>query len=138
MVRTCLLPAGGLFLGLMLLSGCGESAGDRHAVKGTVTFKGQPLDQGRIEFSRSEKEAPVTGANIENGKYTVPSLRGLPPGNYRVAIWSNEGGKVPAADQLPGEPPPPSKERIPAKYNSQSTLKADVKSGTDVLDFKLD
>jgi hypothetical protein len=40
---------------------------------------------------------------------------------------------------LPGEAPPPPKARIPAKYNEQSTLKAEVKeSGETVLEFKLD
>ena len=124
-------------LGLLWACGCGEGTGDRQTISGTVYFKGQPLDTGRIDFFPPENLQIRAAADIRNGKYSVPVKEGLPPGTYRVVI-SSPSGKAPPPDELPGEAPF-TKDRIPAKYNVDSTLKAEVKSGVDnVFNFKLD
>ncbi len=56
--------------------GCGGTDG-KLKVSGTVTLKGEPLDDGIIEFSSPEIR---TGANITQGKYEVPPENGLKPG----------------------------------------------------------
>jgi hypothetical protein len=138
MTRSGKPPVLGIIaLGMVWIVGCGESTGNKQKISGTVTFKGQPLDQGRIDFFPTEKTAPGAAADIQNGKYTVVAKEGLAPGTYRVVI-SSMSGKEPPPDELPGEAPI-RKERIPAKYNEKSDLKAEVKAGVDnVFDFKLD
>jgi hypothetical protein len=90
-----------------------------------VTFKGQPLDHGTIEFS-PVGDGVQTGSAIVNGRYEIPEEQGLPPGKYKVVISSAGPGKAAAPIDLPGDAPPPSPERIPAKYNAQSELTIDV------------
>jgi hypothetical protein len=119
-----------------LVAGCGPSD-PRLAVSGTVTFKGQPLDQGRIEFHPPKNNGTMSGAVIQNGRYEIPRDKGLAPATYEVRIYSydQKGG---TAGAIPGEAGLGFKERIAKKYNADSTLKADVKSGQTTFDFSVD
>ena len=127
--------------GLLLLAGCGGDPMGRQAVSGTVLFKGQPLDQGRIQFIPVEKGPTESGATIENGKFTIPRDTGLVPGTYKVSVFSydQKGAKV-QSEEIPGDPGNTQfKERIPAKYNDQTTLTAEVKKGgSNNFEFKID
>jgi hypothetical protein len=120
-----------------LVPGCGP--GDpRLGVSGTVTFKGQPLDQGRIEFHPPENKGTMSGAVIQNGRYEIPRDKGLNPATYEVRIYSydEKGG---TAGAIPGEAGLGFKERIAKKYNGPpSTLKAEVKPGHTTFDFSVD
>jgi len=123
------------------VSGCGDGPSGQSAVSGTVNFKGQPLDQGTITFMPLSKETPTqSGTGIKNGKYEIPKDKGLAPGKYRVSISSGDG-KTP--DPSSDAPPGPSgnfssKERIPAKYNTESTQDVEVtRSGPNKFDFDI-
>ena len=113
----------------------------RQAVSGKVLFKGQPLDQGRIQFVPAQKGPTESGAVIGNGKFTIPRDNGLVPGTYKVSIFSydQKGPKV-QSDEMPGEPSATQyKERIAAKYNAKTTLTAEVKNGgPNTFDFNVD
>jgi hypothetical protein len=123
-------------LAAALVSGCGP--GDpRLAVSGTVKFKGQPLDQGRIEFHPPGNQGTMSGAVIQNGRYEIPRDKGLNPATYEVRIWSYDE-KGAQAGSMPGEAGLGFKERISRKYNAASTLKADVKRGNTTFDFSVD
>lgn len=126
--------------GLPSLVGCGHDPNARQGVKGTVTFQGAPLDQGRIQFVPATTGPTEAGATIENGLYTVPPDPGLVPGSYKVSIFSYDktGAKVQSTD-LPGDPGATQfRERIPAKYNTATELTAEIKAdGKNVADFKL-
>jgi hypothetical protein len=124
--------------------GCGaKSPRSLLAVSGTVTLDGTPLDQGQIQFEPqpAAEGAVNAGAAIKNGKFELAAPGGLRPGNYRVAITSKN------AEALPSDPikameaaskPTPAAERIPAQYNSATTLKAEVKAeGPNTFDFAL-
>jgi hypothetical protein len=132
--------------------GCSGGADDnlpRQAVSGTVTFGGQPLTQGRIQFEPSSPEAKTpAGGEIKDGAFTIPRDQGPTPGDYRVMITSSAAGTS-GVDTSPGaEPPPgskakmpkigPSPELIPKQYNSKTTLTAKVEAGkTNTFDFTL-
>src|SRR5437870_1956612 len=110
------------------LTGCGGDPNARQAVSGTVTFNGQPLDQGRIHFVPVDKTKSDSGATVENGKYNIPRDVGLMPGTYKVSVYSydQKGAKV-QSSEIPGEPSAKQfKERIPAQYNVQTKLTAEV------------
>jgi hypothetical protein len=120
------------------LGGCRQEPTHQFPVSGTVRFQGQPLDQGRIQFDpASDDIGTFSGAKIQDGKYSIPAESGLAPGNYRIRISSAE----PAAEkplEAPGESGTPAKDRIPAKYNAETTLKAEVKRDVDnKIDFDL-
>ena len=123
-------------LALAMVHGC-SPADSRLAISGTVKFKGQLLDQGRIEFHPPENKGTMSGAVIQNGRYSIPRDKGLAPATYEVRIYSydEKGAK---AEGAPGEPGLGFKERIAKKYNAESTLKADVKRGNTTFDFSVD
>lgn len=126
-------------LAVTLVAGCAPANPQgRLAVSGNVTFEGQPLDHGTIQFTPIEGEAGVgTGAMIQNGAYSLEAHQGLPPGKYRVRIFSGEqaGGAV---EEMPGMSEEAPKERIPAEYNMESNLEADVSAGNTSFDFNLE
>jgi hypothetical protein len=117
-------------LGLLAAAGCAKGP-NRLKVSGTVLYKGQPLDQGRIEFEPDDPGAKFFGgAPIEAGAFIIPSSLGLMPGRYKVRVYSSDrvlppGDGPPPPPGSPGMPTP--KERVAAKFNTQTTLTAEVK-----------
>lgn len=122
----------------MLLAGCGASVDDprgmRVAAEGTVSLDGAELPAGRIVFLSNQGEGTVKAtALVEQGRYSFDEDNGPLPGTARVEIYPIEmdleefektrGGdatqRLPLTDVW-----------IPARYNTHSTLTAEV--GTDV------
>lgn len=115
-------------LGLVLWAGCNsKSPTGRYTVSGAVTFQGKPLEQGTIEFA-SESGGAASGTMITGGVYKVPERQGLRPGSYQVRIYSSDATAGPTPE-FPGQATKVAKERIPAQYNSKSTLTAKVQEG---------
>lgn len=133
MSRSIAARAAGLGLLAALAAGCGDG---RNAVSGTVTYKGQPVE-GIIEFVPAGGEGTQAGTTIEKGQYSIPRDKGLAAGTYKVMIFSPDNKQV---TPDPGGNPffAKAKERIPAKYNEQTTLTREIKSGSNPVDFNLD
>jgi hypothetical protein len=123
----------------VLVAGCGPANPQgRMAISGRVTLEGQPLDQGSIQFTALEGDSGIgSGGVIQNGSYSIETEKGLPPGKYRVRIFSGESAGAPA-DEMPGESSEAPRERIPAQYNTESTLEIEVAPGKTTFDFNLD
>jgi hypothetical protein len=125
---------------LLPATGCADSDG-RQEVSGTVTLKGQPLDEGFIEFhplGEAPKDQLVTrsGAMITGGKYLISQAEGLVPGQYRVVISSGDTSAPLEGDGGPGPKSIFSKERIPADYNSATRQVVEVKpDGSNTFDY---
>jgi hypothetical protein len=131
-----------LLLTLVSASGCGGDG--RQAVWGTVSFRGEPLDNAVIEFvpvaGPGGRAAPArSGADIHGGKYSIPKKQGLAPGKYRVLISkgiqqeaTGEAAPAPAAGKGP------SLDSIPRKYNEGSKQIVEVKEGEkNEFDFSI-
>lgn len=119
-----------LLLTIVALAGCGGADyGDRQPIRGTVTFKGSPLDQGTIQFT-PKSGSSFGAAEIKNGEYVIPVEGGLSPGTYEVRVSSGDS-TAPASEPLPGESGPPAKERIPEEFNSKTTLEFTVSTDGD-------
>jgi hypothetical protein len=125
---------------LFLACGCG-AGGKRAAVSGKVTLDGELLETGSITFQPIEgTESPSAGAAITRGAYDIPRTKGPTAGVFRVEIRAKRktGKQIPA-----GSPAPPGTmvdevvEVVPARYNKESTLRAEVKPGTNPLTFEL-
>ncbi len=118
---------------LAAAAGCGP---DVASVRGKVTLDGQPVDGGTIAFLPAA-EGVAADAPVRAGEYDVPADRNLRPGNYRVEVrWPKPTGKkVPSAD--PGFTIDQTREAVPAGYNTQSTLTAELGRGENVKDFAL-
>lgn len=122
---------------MLMSSGCGKTDPlNRQAVSGKITLSGEPLKAGSIEFSPVENGSP-SGASIQNGNYAIPKEKGLPPGDYVVRISASDAAEQ--AIEVPGESNKISKELIPAKYNTKSTLRFHVDDeGQNVFDLDVE
>ncbi len=132
---TLLLSVGWISL---VLPGCGGTG--RQPISGMVTYRGQPLDRGRIEFEPLDGQGSAGGATIQNGAYRIPADRGLLPGRYKVRIHAPTGERR-APTGPPGDSPvsPPPQDKIAPRYNMQSTLTAEVtKAGSNIFDYTVD
>jgi hypothetical protein len=120
--------------------GCGGDPLGRHAISGSVSVAGAPLEAGNISFQPTEGATTAGGATVTAGKYSVARKDGLPKGKYRVAINApvpGTGGQA-AANAPPGDPIPPPKELIPPDWNTQSEHFIEVTDkGPYVFDFEV-
>jgi len=119
--------------------GCGESDPlGRHAISGSVTLDGAPIEKGSIGFQPADKSITSGGDAIANGKYSIPRETGLPIGKYRVTINAPKpgtGGDV-TAGALPGEAVPVPQELIPPEWNVKSEQFIEVtEKGPYVFNF---
>lgn len=142
MIRSHHVAALALLAMVISIGGCGGGDGlDRQAVTGTVTLDGQPLETGLITFDPASATSETsTATEIVNGSYSFSTQTGPVPGEYRVVINSS-GGEVfePPAGEAPGDSfLPVPEEKVPQKYNTQTTLTATVVSGSnESINFEL-
>jgi hypothetical protein len=125
---------------LLLTAGCGGSGDElpRQPVSGKVTLDGQPLKAGMIQFEPAAGDvATAGGAAVVDGSFSIARAEGLVPGKYKVRITSAGAATALPPGAMPGDAPPPPKEKIPAKYNAKTELSADVTKGANDFDFKL-
>jgi hypothetical protein len=116
------------------LAGCGQGKDPlgRLPLRGSVTFRGQPLDAGTIEFLPTTGQGLSARTLVRAGQYQVPREQGVPPGTYRVLISSPEADEKAEPVGPPGmKLPPLGRERIPPRYNRDSRETVEVQAGGD-------
>jgi hypothetical protein len=121
----------------VLAAGCGaaEEPLSRVPVTGDVTLNGQPLKSGVILFVPDQATAgPAAMAVITDGKYELSETEGPIFGHHRVEIEATsfldfelDDEQAYAAYATAGGAPI-ANNPIPANYNRQSTLSAEVTS----------
>jgi hypothetical protein len=119
----------GLFLAAI---GCG--GGHKMAdISGTVKVDGNPVD-GSMTFVPVDGNSQTAGCEIKNGKYSAQ----VPIGMMKVSI------SVPVLDykkKLYNTPDSPTgdmmKESLPARYNAETELTVEIKSGSNQKDWEL-
>lgn len=113
--------------------GCGPKEG-MAIVTGSVTVDGAPAKSGHINFIPFGGAANPVGARIEDGRYEIEA----PIGESRVEVRVPE---VVGKKKLYNTPDSPVKEirqeSLPDKFNNKSTLRMDVKAGSNERDFEL-
>jgi len=130
---TVTLTTGILCLGL--LGGCRGIEEDRPelgTVSGWVTMDNQPVPQVLVSFTPEGGRGSV-GVTDELGRYELIYLHNVPGatfGPHKVTITTYYADdSSPEALQ--------SKEKIPAKYNTKTTLSAEVAPGENLINFEL-
>lgn len=117
-----------------LAVGCGggEKGPATYPVTGTVTFDGEPIENGRVLFREVEGDRRAYSAPIKNGNYELTAQ----PGSMTVEITASRiiPGKF---DNSNGTPEPVGEMYIPAQYNRESTLTAEVKPSDNEIPFEL-
>jgi hypothetical protein len=110
----------------LVFAGCAKSGADVAPVTGRITLDGKPLGFAQVIFQQEGKSAASSGTD-KDGRYDLyykRGVRGAPVGPNRVTV-------------LPGPDPFPRGLVIPPRYNSESKLQADVKSGPNEFNFDL-
>jgi hypothetical protein len=121
--------AGIVFAAILLAAGC--SSGPRtYPVSGTVTLDGKPLEDGNVYFMPVDPNVSADAGRIEAGQFRFEAREG----KMRVEIR--------ASRETPGKRSPMGnirkEEFVPARYNRESTLEAEVRSsGENVYTFEL-
>lgn len=115
--------------GLAGVAGCGDSGPATYPVSGTVTFNGQPVPVGYIVLSPIDGKVAPDASEVIDGKFKFRAR----PGAKRVEITATkQTGSVDAvmntAESLP---------YIPARYNTQTELSAEVAPEDNHFDFVL-
>ncbi len=122
---------------LSAIAGCGSS---QATVSGNVTFAGQPVASGQIEFAPAAGGGTPMGAPIIAGKYTIK----LPPGEKTVHITeSPKVAIVTSTEELQRQaaegrnvPQAPAVSLI-TPQTAGNSLTVNVKEGVQTLDFPL-
>lgn len=131
-----------LALVTLMLSGCG---GDIGRVSGTVTVNGEPISNATIMFYPQEGRASV-GKTDESGKYSLTYTKGVTGakiGTHVVTVstevFAEENRNVDYEETSRMPTVMGRKETMPPKYldRTKSELTADVKSGSNTIDFDL-
>jgi len=118
-----------LLMAISILSGCGGEtyAPELGSVTGKVTMEGKPLADATVTFIPADgpPSAAITDAS---GTYRLKFKNGADgalPGKHTVTISTDKDGSGAA-------------ETVPAKYNKNTTLTAEVKAGENPpIDFEL-
>lgn len=120
--------AAALPLLVLAAGGCGSGNG-KAVVSGKITFDGSPMPDGYVIFTPDGGGTPDAGP-ILDGKFSFPAM----PGTHRVEIEASRfvGPKNPIMGLQARE------QYVPARYNSASTLRREVKSeDTNEFEFNL-
>jgi hypothetical protein len=120
-----------LLVGVVAFVGCADNG--MIQVAGDVTIDGVAIVQGTIGFFPTQGQGPTAEAVIDGGKYSVS----LPPGKKNVVIhgYQKIGEKFPWGKE--SQAMPILKEIVPADFNADSKLTADLQTDKSDLHFEL-
>lgn len=115
-----------------ICTGCG--APTRHAVEGTVTLDGQPLNEARILFIPQKPGLKKTGSVLRDGRYRLLADVGLVAGIYQVQVVDDPPDNDP--DSQSSEPS--TRRQLPEVYAAATPLRLEVdERGRGNFDFEL-
>ena len=115
------------FTVLLAFTGCGQSGPELAPVSGRVTLDGNPVADADVMFQPEEKRSPSVGRTDKDGRYVIAYKRGVEGalvGKHTVRIMTVT--EITQAPQL-----------VPARYNTETELHKEVKSGENKIDFEL-
>jgi hypothetical protein len=117
-------------LSLTALVGCGGKAN----VTGTVTLDGEPVPSGAITFINADGNVRE-GSVITNGAFRVS----VPPGKYKLELTGSKvtGRRTQKGFDGKDEVVETTGELFPARYNTNSDLFEEIKSGSQPLKLDL-
>ncbi len=111
----------------MSFAGCSKPGPELAPVTGRITLDGEPLEKADILFQPDGSKPPSSGRADAAGRYELAYKRGIMggsvgPNTVRITI---------SPDVVPNPP------NIPARYNTDSELTREVKSGPNEFNFDL-
>jgi len=122
---------------LAMTLGCGGPAveiPELGEVTGTVTVDNRPLEGLSVTFVPESGALASVARTGSDGKY---ELVYAVPGTKEMIKGAAVGQHTVRIDVLPDPLAQTSSQPLPARYNLESTLKADVKQGPNTFDFQV-
>lgn len=123
------------------LSGCGDGGPELASVKGVVTVDGQPVPNAILTFVPQEG-SPSYGQTASDGSYELMFTdikRGAMLGQHQVSIEGQRLSKDELAEmKAQGMDVPDRIVEIPKAYRRPGALTAEVKRGSNAIDFHLE
>ncbi len=117
----------------LAIAGCSSGELSRQPVSGYVNLDGVPLAKGLIIFYPAkgiDLDFEINGgAMVKDGYFSISRTTGLIPGDYHVAIRAAETRPRRRHERQgePGDDATVAEEVIPAKYNSETDLRVEIK-----------
>jgi len=108
-------------------AGCGKTGPEIAPVSGRITLDGKPLEKADILFQPDGSKPPSSGRTDADGRYQLVYKRGVMGG----MLGSNKV-QITISPDVVANPP-----NIPARYNTESELTKEVKSGQNEFNFDL-
>ena len=135
-------------LSVAALIGCGQSGPAVHAVSGTVTVGGKPVQNVQVTFMPTDPSRPVASGNVAaDGRYVLTSgatnKRGAVAGAYKVVLSQLDGSSQQELEARytsgTGGPPPVPKAAFPDEYKSVETSpkQVDVAAGSNTINIEI-
>jgi hypothetical protein len=123
--KTDILP---FCFALVVISnaGCSKSGPELAPVSGRITLDGKPLEKADVLFQPGS-QPPSSGRTDADGRYVLAYKRGVMGGH----VGSNSVQITISPDVVPNPP------NIPARYNYESKLTYEIKSGQNEFNFDL-
>lgn len=121
---------------LMFSVGCGGSGAsdqpDLGQVTGVVKMDGQPLANVTVSFNPAQGR-PSSAKTDSAGNYELGYI-----GDVKGAVIGTHTVSISTPQDAPTPPGKTYKDPVPAKYNTKTTLKGEVKAGDNTIDFDLE
>jgi len=108
-------------------AGCSKSGPELAPVTGRITLDGKPLAKTDVVFQPNGSESPSSGRTDADGRYQLAYKRGVMGGHVGSNIV-----RITISPDVVANPP-----NIPARYNSDSELSKEIKSGQNEFNFDL-
>jgi len=129
-IRGAVQGVGVLLLAAAVLPGCGKSLPENMGrISGQVTLDGAPLPDALVTFAPKDASGSTMLATTDSS------------GNYRgeAHVGQHAVSIVTYREANPDSDPPraAAPEKVPVKYNYKTELMAEVKSGSNTLDWQL-
>ena len=129
----CLGPLVAVALMLAFFVGCNNR--NLGQVSGTVTLDGEPLADATVLFTPIAGGRPTGGRTDSSGRYTLVYDR-----SGTGAMLGEHAVEITTGDELTNDDDTITKiaEKVPAKYNINTELEADVQEGSQTFDWPLE
>jgi hypothetical protein len=118
---------------IIVLAGCSQET-KKVTVNGTISYKGQPLESGIIQFVAADGGSYSAASIQPGGKFVMTDVV---PGEVKVAVISAPGGSGSSSGAETAPRPRPVD--LPDKYRDASTsgLKYTITPDTSELEIKI-
>lgn len=107
----------------LFTTGCSDPPPPTYPIAGEVTLDGKPLATGVLTLVPVKQGAGVPPIEIVDGRFASPVIQAPQAGDYRVEISAFEKtGRLISDPDLAGVKTEETRQIIPSRYNTQSTL----------------